>query len=858
MLKYEAKNKITQKENIFIPSEASLTNLCEAGTSKTRKENWDTLIIKEGDQETEENLDFLLSRLEKENKRLMDDPKRISSRFLTKHSKKYIQDLIYSRINDPTVSSFPINEVISIDNIKNLDFWISLISDYNTTAIQSPHFLTKKIREGIPHPLRGLVWQSMSGAQDTHLEGLFETLRNEQSPYEKVIVRDLSRTFPGVEMFKEEGGDGQKKLQSVLRAFSLYDAEVGYCQGLGFIVGPLLMNMSESEAFCVLVRLMECYDMRTMFTVNLSGLHLRLFQFEYFLSLRVPSIATYFNSIGIHPLMYASQWFLSLFAVTCPLSTLHRIYDIIFGEGAPETIIRIAIALIIKNKERLLSIDFEGNLQLLLSPELWAVYNQNNDELISDTLKLDSVVTRNSLTKLEQKFNQNMSEEHKTLKKSTTNEAQSASTGLFEKLQRNSNSLPIFLNSSTNSNLSYKSNNIQKIPQDLNISAFSSINPISVESEKTVNSTLSSLYYSDKKRSSIKTSTSNNSFEKDNKELHYQIEDLVLALNSLQREHASTTEELETLGKISLKYKNIALKLIKFINETMNNPNKNTSNYRDSNEQNYQETNTIISDNSVFPNENYENENYNKSKIIEQLTKELDDSSLPPSPFAKELSFLQERLLHEQSKVKNLEKQINLKELEIVNMKDKVHDIRIHWNEMLKGKQKIQKAIYENKYKESDYIDSLHKDFLNSYDNINKKLQELKHQQDHYKDLSSRNTTAQPQSQQEYGFLRTLSSTLSSSPSISDGNPITSNTCISCEQLREELSICKNRIAIYSKMLEESRKPRHLKKPIFNGQYIKPQTINVKLVSSTLDMSENDVLGSKNGIFSGKWGKFKW
>ncbi|CCJ30778.1 unnamed protein product [Pneumocystis jirovecii] len=619
---------------------------------------------------------------------------------LTNHSQQHIQDLINSRINNPKISSFPINEVVSINSIENLDFWISLISDYNTTAIQSPHFLTKKIREGIPHPLRGLVWQSMSSAQDTHLEGLFETLRNERSPYEKVIVRDLARTFPGVEMFKEEGGDGQKKLQSVLRAFSLYDAEVGYCQGLGFIVGPLLMNMSESEAFCVLVRLMECYDMRTMFTVNLSGLHLRLFQFEHFLSLRVPSVATYFSSIGIHPLMYASQWFLSLFAVTCPLSTLHRIYDIIFGEGAPETIIRVAIALIIKNEERLLSIDFEGNLQLLLSPELWAVYGKNNDELISDALKLDNIVTRNSLTKLEQKFNQNISEEHRTLIKSTTNEVQSTSTGFFEKLQKNSNSLPIFINSS-NSNSFYENNNIQKIPQNLNISSFSSVNSIPLESEKTINSTLSSICCSER-QSFKKTSGSNNLFEKDNKELHYQIEDLVVALSSLQREHASTTEELETLGRISLKYKSIALKLIEFINETINSPNKKISNSKNSNEQNYQETNTI--DNFIFSDKNYENKNYDKNKIIEQLTKELDDSSLPPNPLAKELSFLQEKLSHEQSKVKDLEKQ------------NKIHDIHIHWDEMLEEKQRIQKAISENKYKQSDYVNNLHKIFLNSYE----------------------------------------------------------------------------------------------------------------------------------------------
>lgn len=62
--------------------------------------------------------------------------------------------------------------------------------------------------------------------------------------YERIIQRDLARTFPSVDMFKQEGGDGQQALERVLKAYSLYDSHVGYCQGLAFLVGPLLMNVS--------------------------------------------------------------------------------------------------------------------------------------------------------------------------------------------------------------------------------------------------------------------------------------------------------------------------------------------------------------------------------------------------------------------------------------------------------------------------------------------------------------------------------------------------------------------------------------------------------------------------------------
>jgi hypothetical protein len=46
---------------------------------------------------------------------------------------------------------------------------------------------------------------------------------------------------------------GQVALRRVLRAYSYYDREVGYCQGMNFIAGMFLTLMSEEEAFWVLV-----------------------------------------------------------------------------------------------------------------------------------------------------------------------------------------------------------------------------------------------------------------------------------------------------------------------------------------------------------------------------------------------------------------------------------------------------------------------------------------------------------------------------------------------------------------------------------------------------------------------------
>jgi hypothetical protein len=136
----------------------------------------------------------------------------------------------------------------------DLEFYAALVADYPRTAQCLPTLLLKKVRSGVPAPLRGVVWVSMAGARDPILEAHYERLCGEPSPYENLIGKDIGRSFPAVEMFRDPGGEGQKKLANVLKCFSLYDQKIGYCQGLGFLVGPLLMHMGEREAFCVLVR----------------------------------------------------------------------------------------------------------------------------------------------------------------------------------------------------------------------------------------------------------------------------------------------------------------------------------------------------------------------------------------------------------------------------------------------------------------------------------------------------------------------------------------------------------------------------------------------------------------------------
>ncbi|KAF5928686.1 hypothetical protein HPG69_008474, partial [Diceros bicornis minor] len=75
------------------------------------------------------------------------------------------------------------------------------------------------------------------------------------SPDIRQIDLDVNRTFRDHIMFRDRYGVKQQSLFHVLAAYSIYNTEVGYCQGMSQITALLLMYMNEEDAFWALVKL---------------------------------------------------------------------------------------------------------------------------------------------------------------------------------------------------------------------------------------------------------------------------------------------------------------------------------------------------------------------------------------------------------------------------------------------------------------------------------------------------------------------------------------------------------------------------------------------------------------------------
>jgi uncharacterized protein YlxW (UPF0749 family) len=149
---------------------------------------------------------------------------------------------------------------------------------------------------------------------------------------------------------------------------------------------------------------MDHYSLRPSFLPSLAGLHMRIFQFSSLLKQHNFQLFQHLTELGVEP-AYLSQWFLSCFAVTCPLPMLFRIYDVIFAEGANETVMRVALALMRRHEERMLAChEFEEIMQLLLGREIWDCYGGDADVLVDDFTSLGEIVTFARLAELERDF----------------------------------------------------------------------------------------------------------------------------------------------------------------------------------------------------------------------------------------------------------------------------------------------------------------------------------------------------------------------------------------------------------------------------------------------------------------------
>lgn len=152
--------------------------------------------------------------------------------------------------------------------------------------------------------------------------------------------------------------------------------------------------------------LSEKFGMKSLFQPNMKGLHVAMFQHSVFLKQYSPKLAAHFVELDILPTMYASQWFLTLFAYTAPIELVNRILDLIFAEGSLIVLMRLSISLLRRNEEKLLSLsEFESVVSNLKACKLLEAYNGDLEKVVQESVHDYKKISYSTLKGLEEKFN---------------------------------------------------------------------------------------------------------------------------------------------------------------------------------------------------------------------------------------------------------------------------------------------------------------------------------------------------------------------------------------------------------------------------------------------------------------------
>ncbi|KAM9238238.1 TBC1 domain family member 1 isoform 3-T3 [Dugong dugon] len=324
-----------------LPPRSPLEPVCEVGssgpvpeekkrTSRELRELWQKAILQQ----------ILLLRMEKENQKLQASE----------------NDLLNKRLKLDYEEITPcLKEVTTV--------WEKMLSTPGRSKIKfDMEKMHSAVGQGVPRHHRGEIWKFL--AEQYHLRHQFPSKQQPKDmPYKELlkqltshqhaILIDLGRTFPTHPYFSAQLGAGQLSLYNILKAYSLLDQEVGYCQGLSFIAGILLLHMSEEEAFKMLKFLMFDMGLRKQYRPDMIILQIQMYQLSRLLHDYHRDLYDHLEEHEIGPSLYAAPWFLTMFASQFPPGFVARVFDMIFLQGS-EVIFKVALSLLGSHKPLIL------------------------------------------------------------------------------------------------------------------------------------------------------------------------------------------------------------------------------------------------------------------------------------------------------------------------------------------------------------------------------------------------------------------------------------------------------------------------------------------------------------------------
>uniref|UniRef100_A0A8C8RKA8 TBC1 domain family member 4 n=1 Tax=Pelusios castaneus TaxID=367368 RepID=A0A8C8RKA8_9SAUR len=253
------------------------------------------------------------------------------------------------------------------------------------------------LKEGVPKSRRGEIWQFLAvqhrvrhrlPSKQQPPDISYKELLKQLTAQQHAILVDLGRTFPTHPYFSTQLGAGQLSLFNLLKAYSLLDKEVGYCQGISFVAGVLLLHMSEEQAFEMLKFLMYDLGFRKQYRPDMMSLQIQMYQLSRLLHDYHRDLYNHLEENEISPSLYAAPWFLTLFASQFPLGFVARVFDVIFLQGT-EVIFKVALSLLSSQEALVMECENFENIVDFLKSTIPDMTKAQMEKIITQVFEMD-------------------------------------------------------------------------------------------------------------------------------------------------------------------------------------------------------------------------------------------------------------------------------------------------------------------------------------------------------------------------------------------------------------------------------------------------------------------------------------
>ncbi|XP_040402981.1 USP6 N-terminal-like protein isoform X1 [Cygnus olor] len=216
--------------------------------------------------------------------------------------------------------------------------WLKMLKSWE--KYKNSEKFHRRIYKGIPLQFRGQVWSLLLDVpkMKKEMKDFYNELKCQargSSPDIRQIDLDVNRTYRDHIMFRDRYGVKQQSLFHVLAAYSIYNTEVGYCQGMSQITALLLMYMNEEDAFWALVKLLSGpkHAMHGFFIPGFPKLLRFQEHHDKILKKFLSKLKQHLDSQEMSTSFYTTKWFFQCFLDRTPFTLSLRLWDIYILEG---------------------------------------------------------------------------------------------------------------------------------------------------------------------------------------------------------------------------------------------------------------------------------------------------------------------------------------------------------------------------------------------------------------------------------------------------------------------------------------------------------------------------------------------